>query len=629
MRLRNFRGLELKTPDQNLEQYQAAFAENVDFRGGDSIKPWPALEHLADLVDINGKPFKGTPATIHQTEGVWVAFDEFVTISLDPRNRAGAGSFLFVQDGKVWRSSARWILDGDGPQQVGMSPPNKPPKVSVDKGANPNPEKMPNNTCGVIDYRDDCHDLPPEPRAYLKTYVNCMGEESAPSPLSEPVDVLIGDAVVLMDEESHPENADKVCYYRTVVDSKGETQILFLASRDVESAGFVDKKSSLELGNALATEAHYPPPRCAEGIVDMGDNLVAVWSGREFWVSEPLMPHAYTNREVYAVDENIVRCFAVRPGTQARVEFYVYILTEGKPYMFNKARGAGSGPSAQQGKYGPDPFYINEPCVSPQGVTEMDGAVVYCSPNGLIALSGGQTESLLDSVATEREWRDWVPHETALAYYRGLLVGFNRQRCWLFTAGQYVKERSPELSTLSTVPSTAFSRPSTGMVFGFPSPNGSAYVSRFDGQSNQLMTGTWRSSEFAMPGWWEPAAMKVVADYPRIPRKCQQAKRELQTWRRHKGVSLDAFIAKHPEYSELRPFLESSFAPVIVRVYCDGHLYYERAVSNNDPFRIPHKYYGINWQLEVVTQAEVQEIQAENSIESLTKFGEGVGNSLG
>lgn len=629
MRLKKFQGLEPKTPDQNLEQYQAAKAENVDFRGGDSVKPWPTLEYAASLVDIYGEPFTGTPVTIRNVEGVWLAFGEHVTTAIDPRGRAGEGSFLFVQDGKVYRSSARWILDGQGPIEIGIPPPNKAPVVSVDKGENPNPERMPNNTCGVTDYRSDCHDLPPEARSYLKTYVNCMGEESAPSPLSEPMDVMIEDAVVLMDNESAPENAEQINYYRTVVDREGSVQLLFVESRPIDKSGYVDTLSALELGRPVATEGHYPPPQCADGIVDMGDNLVSVWSGREFWVSEPFFPHAFPNREVYKVDENIVHAQAIRAGTEARVEFYVYILTEGKPYIFNKPRGSGSGAKAQQGAFGPTPFYIDEPCVSAQSATQMDGSLAYCSPNGLITLTGGQTDSILDGVMTEREWQRMSPQDMALVYYRGMLIGYNNRQSWILTVGRYAQPRNPNFSTLSVLPTTSYSDPETGIVLGFPSASGAAYVSRWNSPTQTLMRGTWRSKVFSMPGLWQPAAMKVEADFPRLPTGFRKAQRDFQTWKRHKGSSLEAFLRNNPQYEDFRPFLDSNFCPVFVRVYCDGHIYYERTVIDNKPFRIPHKYYGIDWQMEVQTRTPVFEIQLENSIESLTKLGQGVGNTRG
>lgn len=216
-----------------------------------------------------------------------------------------------------------------------------------------------------------------------------------------------------------------------------------------------------------------------------------------------------------------------------------------------------------------------------------------------------------------------------MAYYRGMLLGFNKRRSWLLTAGKYVKSREPELTTLSTVPSAAFGRADTGMVLAFPVTNGPAYVSQWDSANKALMSGTWRSMEFAMPGWWQPAAMKVVADYPREPRKVRKARRDLQTWRRHKGSSLEAFIRNHPGYADLEPFLAGTNCPVHVRIYCDGHLYYERSVYHDRPFRIPHDYYGINWSMEVETKVAVYEIQLENSIDSLTKIGEGVGNSRG
>lgn len=629
MRLTSFRGVEPKTPSQNLEQYQASFAEDVDLVGGKQFRPWRALGEEQPVVDVYGAPFVGAPQSVHYTEGVWVGFDEFVTTATDPRLRAGEGSFLYAQGGRLWRSSARWVVDGQGPVEVGIQPPTEPPEVSVQNGGNGNARPFPDPTCNVVDTHANCNDtIAPEARSYVITYVNCMDEESAPSPMSEPKDVQYGDAVALADPNLIPQNAEKVRYYRTLVGSKGKVSLLFVGESEASSPGLVDKQTAERLGDPLMTERHYPPMTCVEGVADLGDNLTVIWSGREFWVSEPYLPHAYQHSERYRVDYDIVRFVGVETGAGGNMEWDGYILTKGTPYLYSRPRGSKVGTDARKGSYGPTPFALPEPCVSRAGVVSMEGGVVYVSDSGLVRLTGGSQDSLLDSFVTDVEWSDLGPSTMALVSQRGMLFGFSKRRAWVIPMSTYVKDRSPEFTWLSMRPSAAHADTGTTLSFAFGAEDRQAYVQPW-AKGTGHMRAVWQTKDFAMPGEWEAAAMKLVGAFPKENPRLREARRELDVWKRKHGYSVEAFLRAYPQYEEWSGLLKSSFCPARVQVFCDDYEVLNRVVRDNEPFRIPHKQFGINWRIRVSTGVPIYEVHMENSADSLTKLGQGIGNSRG
>lgn len=630
MRLTQFSGLKPKLPSQHLEDGGASVAVNVDFHDNTAIRPWKSLKADGRLVDIDGAPYAGEPATIYYAGGVWVGFPEPTTICLDHRNRAGEGSFLFVRNGSLWRSSARWVVDKKGPVQVGIKHPDHAPSVAVSKDENPFPPKFPDATCGVQNPNgEDCNDLvPPEARIYLMTYVNCMGEESAPSPASMPVDVQLEDSVLLLDSGTPPANATHRRYYRSVVGSKGTVSMLFVAEQAIETLGFTDTRATMSLGDPIETAGHFAPPSCLEGVAVMGDNLTVVWSGRNFWVSEPMLPHAYSHREKWSVEYDIVRIVGAPTFSGAPVEFDTYVLTKGTPYHYSRPRGSLTGKDAERGSFGPWPFNVDEPCVGIEGVAAMDGGVAYCSPHGLIVLKGREVASLMDGVMTEREWQQYGPAFMSLAYHHGLLFGVSKIRSWVLPVSSYVKSRAPNLSHLSIRPSAAYADPQVGLHFALST--GGPRVSLFQwGTGEGNMKAIYRSKDYVMPGQWEPSAMKVVGDFPPETRYTREARRQLRIWeRRHGAGTISAFLESFPQFADQEPALRSRNCPVIVRVYNSGELYYERRVYGPDPFRLPHRRYGIEWAVEVETSIQIREIQMETSMNDLVQLGMGVGNSV-
>ena len=91
----------------------------------------PGRANAGRVVGIDGELFEGTARTLHKAGPVWVGFPEHTFVIPDPSERGGEGAFLFVQDGKLWRSSATWVTSKLGPEPVGIETPCESPGRSA------------------------------------------------------------------------------------------------------------------------------------------------------------------------------------------------------------------------------------------------------------------------------------------------------------------------------------------------------------------------------------------------------------------------------------------------------------------------------------------------------------------
>ena len=106
------------------------------------------------------------------------------------------------------------------------------PKAGCPKTKIP-PLCVPNNDCDNVPH-------PPVPTAYLFTYVNACGEESAQSKPSEVVDIEWGDAAKVTVVDTPPENAVARRWYRAVSDNENNARWLMVGETPINQTEFYD-----------------------------------------------------------------------------------------------------------------------------------------------------------------------------------------------------------------------------------------------------------------------------------------------------------------------------------------------------------------------------------------------------
>lgn len=613
MRLTTFSGLVPKLDGQDLPPDAALVAENCDLYAG-RIDPFPVPGGNIPLVGVDGWSFEGEPLTIYKAGPAWVAWPKHVFVVPDPANRAGAHSFLYVEDGELRRSSAEWIANKRGYVPVGVAAPELAPQAVAAAGVCADLDFPALSCVAPCEGGSNPDAAPGEIRAYLLTYVTELGEESAPSPPTEPVVVHEGEGVVLLDPNQPPAHVNRRRWYRAVAGSEGLATWLFAGETDVDTMAFTDCADALGLGHPMDTETHLAPPDCLDGVALLGDTSVAVWSGNQFWVSEPRLPHAYPpewRRQV--PQDRIVTMAGVTPSLEGETTYLGYITTTGRPYFV-----AGTLPE----QISVHEYAFDYPALTARAWTVVEGSFVYASQYGLVALSQGSVAVLMDQFVTDIEWAALGPRALHLHHWNGRLWGFNPDKSFVLTLSSIREDRPSSFVELTLHPSAAHGGPD-GLMLALG--NG---LQKW-GAGTGRMQARWRSRTFTMPGQWWPSALKVVSDSYRPSRKDHEASRRYEQWTARYGADrLPAFLDAHPEYRSSEPWLASNKGCVRAVIWSDGVKLVDRVVPSNKPVRLPRRRRGIDWEFEIITRAPVREVHLETSITDLTQLGLGIGNSV-
>lgn len=607
MRVQQFGGMEPRTPAQLLRPGQAQLAVNVDVTNG-TLRPFRAPAPAGKVVDLLGQPYEGTPRAFMNVGGVFVGLEEDLFWCEDPRRTDGEGSTLFVQGGKLYRTSKSAVLAGREPVQLGIAPPEKAPAPSLRPGQGCFSEW---DLAGCQETAPKaCDDQsPPEARAYRMTYVTACGEESAPSVPSEILDVANGDGVSLVDTNTPPANAVTKRYYRSAVTTKGETMWLLVAELGVGELIFHDAVCPGDLGGALVTDDHYPPKDCLQGVTVTNNLQTVVWTDSSFWVSEVRLPHAYKP----ATRTQLPHSIRFMRGHVAAVEgdqlYNMMAGTDGYPFLIDTA---GVAPRVHQ---------INKwlPAATTYGHTDHMGVVFYTAKEGIVAIDRATAKVFTDFAMTDRDWALYGPYDVRLSGVGNHLFAWVKQpgaRSLAFTTGMLSQDRPMAMVEVAANVTMGVSNVEAGMhvLVG-----NTVYLW---GASGDDMSYEWISRVELSAGRWHPTTIKVEGDFPRGGRAMQEARVELEEWRRHHcALCPSQFFEEHPKYKHFQPSLMNINNAVTITVYCDGDPIYTRPVSTSRPVRLPRVRRGLGWHVRITGTVAVDEVHFQSSINDLTREG--------
>jgi hypothetical protein len=612
MRYINFRGIAPKLSAPRADTY-AEVAENVRLSRRTLLPLTGPGTTPHTVVSPTGAALTpGDCLTLHRSDGVFFGWPRHVHIAPDPQNICGPESFLFADQGKLWRTSGSRVLCGLAPYPVGICAPTGAMTATILPGQGctqsmPTLECVPGEPAGC-DVRPgsgwEDADVP-EARVYVFTYLTEDGQESAPSPLSEVVDVHAGEGVVLMPADTPPAHAVARRWYRAVAGTDGQAVFLFVKEQPIATAIMLDDVCPLALGHVLDTWSHYPP-ECVEGVSAAGDLMTVIWAGKDMWLSEPKLPHAYLPKNRKTVRFEIVTCVESQ-GTplEAAAHYQLVVLTQGLHYICAGAT--------------PDKFEIRElayehPAVSARAVCVAEGGVVFACPTGLAVIKGNALDLLIDEVITRREWPAFRPERMSIVFHRGELLTFSPDGGICLPYQPYANEQPNDLTT-HTVPATAC----------WTAPGQPLYLcnktSLNEWGAGQPLRLRWRSTPAVQSGRWHPASFKVVSDWPRRPTGWQDVGREYAQWRAQNcDVSDDHFFVARPDLRGHAGWLLGA-APVHLTVLRDGRVWFQRPVEDSGVKRTPRANKALQWAVEVSATVEVQEIHLQSSPTDLTQEG--------
>lgn len=249
-----------------------------------------------------------------------------------------------------------------------------------------------------------------EARAYVYTYVTEYGEESPPSPPTVITGWNNGTWTINLfapppDDMGILRNITKKRLYRTISAVGGQTDYFLVTPTlapgavqppafgdlDINLATYVDTAlDTVIAGNIIMpSETWFPPPEGLAGIMAMPNGMLVGFKGNELWFCEPYRPHAWPPGYVITTEFPIVGIGVTGSS--------VIACTSGTPYI---ATGVNPGSMSEV------KILIAEPCNSRGSIVSTLSGVFYCSPNGLILVSGtGTASNITELWITRDRWR--------------------------------------------------------------------------------------------------------------------------------------------------------------------------------------------------------------------------------
>ena len=242
-------------------------------------------------------------------------------------------------------------------------------------------------------------------RAYVWTWLTQYGEESAPSPPSNIIDVKPGQSAwITLTPNLPPAGVTNMRIYRT--DATGNYRFLAEIIYGTAWEGGDDRADYL-LGEILQTEGWFPPPSALSGLKSGPNGTYAGFFNNTVAFSQPYAPYAWPIDFQYNVDYPIVAVQANSGGW--------LILTTGTPYFIY-----GSNPANMTMAK----VNVNQACIAPRSVVDMGEYVLYASPDGLIAARGMDFQVISKKVWTRDQWMALVPSTMVGCAYQGRYIGF-------------------------------------------------------------------------------------------------------------------------------------------------------------------------------------------------------------
>lgn len=327
-----------------------------------------------------------------------------------------------------------------------------------------------------------------ETRYYVYTYVTDRGEESAPSPVSDVIEVDQNDEVgVVITAPSAPYSAytPKWRLYRS---NSGAKDAAFQFVSEETGTTTTDDVDGSALQEVIPSITWEPPPANLEGLVGMPNGVMAGFFKNTIAFCEPYIPHAWPVEYQINTEHPIV-AMAVFGQT-------LVVGTHGSPYYVSGADSASMSAVKMESR---------QSCVSARSMISVDGGVVYASPDGLCYASGQGIRVATAGLFNRTDWQALNPSSIVCAYHDGVV--------YFYGATGTVYSLNIPAGKLSTVnigaPTTLYVDNITDKLYA---ASGTNIVALFANPS-AARTGTWKSKVFVLPRPSSFAWLAVESDF--------------------------------------------------------------------------------------------------------------------
>ncbi|MEF2146634.1 MAG: hypothetical protein V3573_14405 [Desulfovibrionaceae bacterium] len=229
--------------------------------------------------------------------------------------------------------------------------------------------------------------------SYRFSAVAVTGEESNLSLPSAVVDVYEGQTAELYrlwPTAEIPEFVDKIRIYRAETDSYGSPSWAFVTELPAATVKYSDIVEETE---EVAQSDGWLPPENFEGLVDIGNGIVAGWKGRDVCLSEVGVPTAFPEKYRLRTDATI-------RGIGMTGAFAI-VLTDKEPSILSASTPESATMASLQ---------FGASCLSARSICSTKYGVVFASHEGLMQITSGGVPSILtEGILSREQWLAYGP----------------------------------------------------------------------------------------------------------------------------------------------------------------------------------------------------------------------------
>lgn len=292
-----------------------------------------------------------------------------------------------------------------------------------------------------------------EARAYVYTFVNNLGEESAPSYPSTELTVNDGDAVTVSGWAAQDAEwrVEKVRIYRRasgfMTGSEKEqdvtTDFLFVAEVDIATGTYIDTVKNMDLQWAITTRGVMPPPAGLHNITAIdGTETLAGAVGNKLYFSQNGQPWNWPLKYQLTLDDNIVNMVSDDSA--------LYVTTNGRPYTIDGTAGCGEGNcrAVVKGDYP----YPDIGCGYAHTLVATPFGAVYASVEGLVMIHRQSAPQIItEPVLATDDWSYNRPDTVRLAYYQGQIVCVTDEAAFMFLLDKRTYQETGSIVDMTTI----------------------------------------------------------------------------------------------------------------------------------------------------------------------------------
>jgi hypothetical protein len=249
---------------------------------------------------------------------------------------------------------------------------------------------------------------------YVYTFVNDLGEESAPSLPSATILRPDGVSVTITTPTGTPTGVDGDYFittkriYRAATGSTG-TAYRFVAEIPISQADYVDVLTDAELGEVLQSDVWTLPPDDLRGILALPNGVMVGFRRNQLCFSAQNQPHAWPVEYRLNTDTDIVGIGNIDTTVVIGTESFLYVASGNDPAAYSMSK-----------------FEVPHAASSKLSFAYITGlGVVFSGPDGLMVCAGiGQVKNLTQTVFTRRQWQALDPTSIASVAHNDIYFMF-------------------------------------------------------------------------------------------------------------------------------------------------------------------------------------------------------------